>query len=46
MAFDPTAPVLVLIIDACDDVATLRPAAVNVSGRIAEIMGALSRRSR
>ena len=39
MAFDPTAPVLALIIDPDDDVATLRPAAVNVSGRIAEIIG-------
>ena len=38
MAFDPTAPVLALIIEPTDDVATLRPVAVNVSGRIAEII--------
>jgi hypothetical protein len=39
MAFDPTAPVLALIIEPSDDVAMLRPATVNVSGRIAEIIG-------
>lgn len=38
MTFDPTAPVLALIIEPTDDVATLRPVAVNVSGRIAEII--------
>ena len=38
MAFDPTAPALALIIEPTDDVATLRPVAVNVSGRIAEII--------
>lgn len=39
MAFDPAAPVLALIIEPDDDVATLRPAAVNVSGHITEIIG-------
>lgn len=39
MTFDPTAPVLALTIEPNDDVATLRPADVNVSGRIAAIIG-------
>lgn len=34
---------LALIIDPKDDIATLRPAAVNVSGRIAEIIGGSDR---
>lgn len=39
MTFDPTAPVLTLIIEPTDEVATLRPVSVNVPGGIAEIIG-------
>lgn len=39
MTFDPTAPVLALIIEPTDEVATLRPVSVNAPGGIAEIIG-------
>ena len=39
MDFDPTAPVLALVIEPGDDVATLRPVSVNQSGEIGELIG-------
>ncbi len=38
MTFDPTAPVLALIIEPTDEVATLRPVAVNTPGGIGAII--------
>lgn len=39
MTFDPTAPVLALVIEPEDDVATLRPVSVNQSGEIGKLIG-------
>lgn len=39
MTFDQTDPVLALIIEPSDDVATMRPVATNLPGAIAEIIG-------
>lgn len=39
MTFDPTAPVLALIIEPTDKAAALRPVALNESGGIGEIIG-------
>lgn len=39
MDFDPSAPVLALIIEPGDEVATLRPVSANVSGDIGALIG-------
>lgn len=39
MSFDPTAPVLALIIEPTDHAAALRPVAANESGAIGQIIG-------
>lgn len=39
MDFDPTAPVLALVIEAGDEVATLRPLSLNRSGEIGTLIG-------
>ena len=39
MTFDPTAPVLALLIEPGDEIATLRPVSVNGSGEIAVLIG-------
>lgn len=39
MTFDPTAPVLALLIEPGDEIATLRPVSVNGSGEIVVLIG-------
>ncbi len=39
MIFDPTAPVLALVIEPGDEIATMRPVAVNVSDEIGRLIG-------